>query len=49
MRMMAYYVWDRKTGERLAKCLYKQSAYDFRAIECEKTGRPRTDFRISYE
>ncbi len=46
---MKYHVWDRKTGKLLATCEYKQSAYDFRAIRAEQTGKPKSAFRISYE
>lgn len=46
---MKYHVWDRETGKLLATCKYKQTAYDFRAIHCEKTGKPKSAFRISYE
>jgi hypothetical protein len=46
---MRYRVWDRETGKLLATCGHKQSAYDYRAILCEKTGKPQSAFRISYE
>ncbi len=46
---MRYHIWDRESGKLLATCEYKQSAYDFRAIEAEKTGKPKSAFRISYE
>lgn len=46
---MKYYIWDRETGKLLGSCKYQQSAYDFRAIEAKKSGRPHSAFRISYE
>jgi hypothetical protein len=46
---MKYHVWDRETGKLLASCQYKQSAYDYRAIQVAKTGKPKSAFRISYE
>lgn len=46
---MKYYIWDRDTGKLLGTCQDRMTAYDFRAIQVEKTGRPKSDFRISYE
>ncbi len=46
---MRYHIWDRENGKLLGVCNYKQTAYDFRAIEAEKTGKPKSAFRISYE
>lgn len=46
---MKYYIWDRETGKLLGTCEGRDTAYDFRAIEAEKTGKPKSAFRISYE